>query len=671
MSHPWLAPPPALIADVVAATARDVTQALSLIPLRGLGRYAEAWTRLIAALPELLRSDSGALFDAVTRVDVLSTMQELVDRDVDAPKVERALLALWMALAGHRGLTSPLALPGPFRQRVVDAKSARLIELGDVRGIAATTRGLVVLGPGGRMAIDSFAVAELPVVAGAVLVDGGPRPPDPSVVDRLRGAADLVGSSLPAGWLERITIGTGDGAPREVRLGVDAGPAELAATAIRGFVRAAAMVDPPLEPRGVVVANGQRLDPRNVLARACGNAVALPWRTDRARAALELALDLDDISAVAEPTATGAALLDALRAAAGDQPAVPRALFVNVDADDFVYSFQFGRSVERRCVERGWRVDRMEIDVSVGRDLVSEIGQAVPPPIADGSETTVRSETDPAALDAVRRFAGRRYEAVIANVRPKLFYDLVENGVLATRTTLWDRHLHDGLKGELARRGIDPERVATLPIHILSLLGPKGTELPLDLRNAGLRRGASNPWPMDLEFFRSDAQPQPNRIFAGGDSARDWELFMEAVRDLPLDVHLVTARPPEHLPPNVRAEPRLTLSRFRDAMAAAEICAIPLVREIAAGVTVLPMAMALGVAVVATHSAWIDKYVVDEEHALLVSPGDAGAFRSALLRLHGDPELRARLVANARSRVTEMCDLEAFTRQMFAALDVL
>ena len=106
-------------------------------------------------------------------------------------------------------------------------------------------------------------------------------------------------------------------------------------------------------------------------------------------------------------------------------------------------------------------------------------------------------------------------------------------------------------------------------------------------------------------------------------------------------------------------------------MAEATICAIPLVGEIAAGVTVLPMAMALGVAVVSTRTGWVDKYVTHEEEALLVPAGDAGAFRSALLRLHGDPELRARLVANARRRVTALCDLEAFTREMFSALDAL
>src|SRR6185436_17174358 len=117
-------------------------------------------------------------------------------------------------------------------------------------------------------------------------------------------------SLLPAGWLERITIGSGEGVSREARLDADEGPAELVAAALGGFVRAAAAADPPLHRCGVVVAGGRRLEPADALARACGNAAALPWRADRLRAAHELAHDVDDIGAVAEPTATGAGLLD-------------------------------------------------------------------------------------------------------------------------------------------------------------------------------------------------------------------------------------------------------------------------------------------------------------------------------------------------------------------------
>ena len=32
-----------------------------------------------------------------------------------------------------------------------------------------------------------------------------------------------------------------------------------------------------------------------------------------------------------------------------------------------------------------------------------------------------------------------------------------------------------------------------------------------------------------IEFFQSDVRQQPGRVFAGGDSARDWPLFIEAV----------------------------------------------------------------------------------------------------------------------------------------------
>src|SRR5690349_16566198 len=126
MSHPWLAPTRALVSDVVAATAKDVVRDVSSIPRRSMGRYGDAWSRLVAALPELLQSDAAAVFDAVTRVDVLSTVQEVVARGVNEARLDRTVVTLWMALAGHRGLTTPLALPGPFRQRVVDPKSGRL-----------------------------------------------------------------------------------------------------------------------------------------------------------------------------------------------------------------------------------------------------------------------------------------------------------------------------------------------------------------------------------------------------------------------------------------------------------------------------------------------------------------------------------------------------------------
>jgi hypothetical protein len=426
---------------------------------------------------------------------------------------------------------------------------------------------------------------------------------------------------------------------------------------------------PPLGPGGALVERGRRVSPVALLARACGNAIALRWRPDPEAARADIARDLDELAALADPTPGGAELISVLRdLAPAAPPPVERALVVNVDADDFTYSFHFGRSVERRCAERGWRVDRIAIDPTDGRDLGWELGAPIPAPVADGTETLVRSADDPLLAGALRRLSSRRYAAVVANVRPRPFYDLLATGLLRAPTLIWDRHLHDGMEAERARRGVDTGEVRSLPIRVWSLQGTKGPELHLSLVEAGLVHGFGRPWPLDLEFFRSTAAPQPDRIFAGGDSGRDWPLFVEAIRDLPGTVHLVTGNAPVDLPPNVQLDRRLPLWRFRDALAAAAVTAIPLVPGKAAGVTVLPMAMALGVAIVATRTLWVEQYVSDGEEALLVPPDDAAAFRAALLRLMRDADLRARLVANARRRVAALCDLDAFTREMFATL---
>jgi hypothetical protein len=440
-------------------------------------------------------------------------------------------------------------------------------------------------------------------------------------------------------------------------VGSDVTPADLVASAQAAFVRAAAS-EPPM-PGGFLVEAGRRLTAAEVLARASGNLLALPWREDREAIAQSILDDLDEVTVLSDPSATAAELVTAIRAGtAGNEQSRRRALLVNVDAADFVYSFQFARSVERRCVERGLRVDRIATDPSWHRDLSDELGQPVPEPIADGTETFVHSEEDPAAAAALRRRSRRHYEVAIVNVWPKLFYDLVTAGVLDGRTLIWDRHLHDGLGDETRRRGLDPASLRQRPIRVWSLQGLAATGVHPDLVQAGLIDGHNQHWPMDAEFFRSDAMHQPDLVFAGGDSARDYPLLIEAIRDLPLRVHLVTRHVPPALPPQVRVDVRLPLWRFRDAMAAASIAAIPL-REGAgaAGLTVLTMAMALGVAVVSTESTWITQYAEDERDALLVPAGDVDRFRESIVRLHRDRELRERLTANARRRVAEICDL--------------
>jgi glycosyl transferase family 1 len=669
-SHPWLKPSDALVAKVVRTRVRQALRTLPAIPRNRLGRHGPPWSSLLAALPAVLRTQPERLFSAAARVDVLSALLDLATGPIDDQRAERALVTLWLGLAGHPGLDSPLALPGPFGTRVVDPHAPRALELNGARGLVATASGAVAVGPDGRWPLDAFVAAPLPDVGGTVIVDQRLGAPDAAVVARVQAALTRVTPALPGGRLERVTIGDGNAAMGEARIGSEADPADLVASAHTAFVRAAAALNPALRADGVIVEGGRRIPPTDVLARACGNAVALPWRADHARATAAIRHDLDAIARVSEPTPTGAALVAAVRALAGSGTDGGRAaLLVNVDADDFVYSFQFGQSVERRCVERGLRVDRMVIATGQNRDLAVELGQPVPPPIADGTEIAVDTDADPRVSASLQRLAASRYEVVVANVRPRLFYDLVAAGLLATPTLAWDRHLHHGLREEHARRSEIASRVGALPIRIWSPFGELGFHGPF--AEVGIERTANRAWPMDLAFFRSTAARRPNRLFAGGDSGRDWTLLLEAIRELPLEVHLVTAHAsPAAVPSNVHLDRHLPLAAFRDAMATASVTAIPIVDPLlATGVTVLTMAMALGTAVVATRTTWLTQYVTDGEEALLVPAGDVGAFRDAIMRLYEDGALRRRLVDNASRRVAALCDLEAFTGSMFATLE--
>ena len=86
---------------------------------------------------------------------------------------------------------------------------------------------------------------------------------------------------------------------------------------------------------------------------------------------------------------------------------------------------------------------------------------------------------------------------------------------------------------------------------------------------------------------------------------------------------------------------------------------------------VLMEAMSAGLAVVASALSGIPELVVDGSSGLTVPPGDAGAIADALVRLHGDPYLRARLGAAARDRVVAEFDVDrnaAHLIERFAAV---
>lgn len=96
-----------------------------------------------------------------------------------------------------------------------------------------------------------------------------------------------------------------------------------------------------------------------------------------------------------------------------------------------------------------------------------------------------------------------------------------------------------------------------------------------------------------------------------------------------------------------------------DLQAAADIFAMPSLWE------GLPMAMleamAAGKAVIASRTAGIPEAISDDEHGLLVPPGEVPPLREGLRRLLADPLLRARFGTAARERAERHFTLAAMT----------
>ena len=78
-------------------------------------------------------------------------------------------------------------------------------------------------------------------------------------------------------------------------------------------------------------------------------------------------------------------------------------------------------------------------------------------------------------------------------------------------------------------------------------------------------------------------------------------------------------------------------------------------------------AMAHGKPVVASAVGGLCGLVDDERTGLLVPPGDVEALRAAIQRLLDDPELRIRLGAAARRKITGMCGWDSVTQRTLEA----
>lgn len=153
--------------------------------------------------------------------------------------------------------------------------------------------------------------------------------------------------------------------------------------------------------------------------------------------------------------------------------------------------------------------------------------------------------------------------------------------------------------------------------------------------------------------------------WSGGDSFRDWDTFLAAVRRLPetrFRVASATLASRDGLPPNLEAG-RVPHEAFVDQLRRASVAVVPMPAGIerSAGQQTYLNAMAFGKPVVVADAPGVRDHVEDGETGLVVPAGDADALAGALAALAADPGEARALGERARAAVEAR-----FTRTHYA-----
>jgi glycosyltransferase involved in cell wall biosynthesis len=243
------------------------------------------------------------------------------------------------------------------------------------------------------------------------------------------------------------------------------------------------------------------------------------------------------------------------------------------------------------------------------------------------------------------------YDIVICKDLPTslILLALKRFGVVRTPVVLFDPVITDttplpSLLG-WALRGAD--RIAYCATSVRDIL----------TRRFGLgdRKLTFMPFSVDMEFFRPQGGGGGRAIVSVGSNDRDYEVLIEAARELGAPLCITTSkRPKEWVRPGVEVLQGIDYLQLRAMYARSALVAVPLVNVPGpSGVIAVLEAMAMAKAVVVTRSRGLEDYIVDGQNALYARAGDAGELKERLSEVIRDQDLRRRLGDNGRRSVEE------------------
>jgi glycosyltransferase involved in cell wall biosynthesis len=221
----------------------------------------------------------------------------------------------------------------------------------------------------------------------------------------------------------------------------------------------------------------------------------------------------------------------------------------------------------------------------------------------------------------------------------------------------------------VAMRLIDSERTT---FCVLSRFEADRFALTWRLRHSHVR---FTPWPVTLIPPDLVHEPTDNgRVFAGGNSLRDYRPLIDAAGEIgaPVDIATTTldADDVRRCPANVTAR-SFARADYDAMLRAASVVVVPLEprADRSSGQTTYVNAMALGKAIVVTDAPGVRDYIDNGDTGVIVPCGDAAALASAVRALLSDGQRRRLLGERARRHALTNLTLSGYAERLLRVVD--
>jgi hypothetical protein len=182
-------------------------------------------------------------------------------------------------------------------------------------------------------------------------------------------------------------------------------------------------------------------------------------------------------------------------------------------------------------------------------------------------------------------------------------------------------------------------------------------------------------WPVTLRPSDLARETSENgRVFAGGNSLRDYRPLIAAAHEIGAPVDIATdtldGDDASARPANVTAR-SYARAAYEKMLRTASIIVVPLapMTDRSSGQTTYVNAMALGKAIVVSDAPGVRDYVDDGETAVVVPCGDAAALAEAVGALLADRERRRRLGESARRHALENLTLSGYAERLLQIVE--